>query len=141
LGGFRPSLCDLADKPARTRKPALHTLYISPLKALAVDVARNLETPVAEMGLAVRVETRTGDTPAPRRQRQKTLPPDILLTTPEQLALLVASRESARLFKNLKAVVLDELHAMHNTKRGDLLALGLARLRTLGPEHRNVGRA
>ena len=138
LAGFLPSLIDLADLPSR-RPRELHTLYISPLKALAVDVARNLETPVAEMGLAVRIETRTGDTPASRRQRQKTLPPDILLTTPEQLALLVASRESARLFKNLKAVVLDELHAMHNTKRGDLLALGLARLRTLAPEHRNVG--
>ena len=138
LAGFLPSLIDLADLPPR-RPRELHTLYISPLKALAVDVARNLETPVAEMGLAVRVETRTGDTPASRRQRQKTLPPDILLTTPEQLALLVASREAARLFKNLKAVVLDELHAMHNTKRGDLLALGLARLRTLAPGHRSVG--
>jgi ATP-dependent Lhr-like helicase len=138
LAGFLPSLIELADLPSR-RPRELHTLYISPLKALAVDVARNLEAPVAEMGLAVRVETRTGDTPASRRQRQKTLPPDILLTTPEQLALLLASRESARLFKNLRAVVLDELHAMHNTKRGDLLALGLARLRTLAPEHRNIG--
>jgi len=138
LAGFLPSLIDLADLPAR-RPRELHTIYISPLKALAVDVARNLETPVAEMGLPVRIETRTGDTPASRRQRQKTLPPDILLTTPEQLALLLASRESARLFKNLKAVVLDELHAMHNTKRGDLLGLGLARLRTLAPAHRSVG--
>ncbi|HWA92740.1 MAG TPA: ligase-associated DNA damage response DEXH box helicase [Rhizomicrobium sp.] len=138
LAGFLPSLIDLAALPAR-RPRALHTLYISPLKALAVDVARNLDTPVAEMGLPVRVETRTGDTPASRRQRQKTIPPDILLTTPEQLALLLASRESARLFESLKAVVLDELHAMHNSKRGDLLALGLARLRTLAPEHRRVG--
>jgi ATP-dependent Lhr-like helicase len=138
LAGFLPSLIDLAALPAR-RPRELHTLYISPLKALAVDVARNLEMPVAEMGLAVRVETRTGDTPASRRQRQKTLPPDILLTTPEQLALLLASREAARLFKHLKAVVLDELHAMHNSKRGDLLALGLARLRSLAPQHRRIG--
>ena len=138
LAGFLPSLIELAALPAR-RPRELHTLYISPLKALAVDVARNLETPVAEMGLPVRIETRTGDTPASRRQRQKTLPPDILLTTPEQLALLIASREAPRLFKHLRAVVLDELHAMNNTKRGDLLALGLARLRTLAPEHRSVG--
>jgi ATP-dependent Lhr-like helicase len=138
LAGFLPSLIDLHELPAR-RPRALHTLYISPLKALAVDVARNLETPVAEMGLPVRIETRTGDTSASRRQRQKTLPPDILLTTPEQLALLLASRESARLFETLKAVVLDELHAMHNSKRGDLLALGLSRLRTLAPGHRRVG--
>ena len=143
LAGFLPSLIDLAGKPAR--KPgmpggrALHTLYISPLKALAVDVARNLEAPVAEMGLPIRIETRTGDTSASRRQRQKTLPPDILLTTPEQLALLIASRESARLFESLRAVVLDELHALYNSKRGDLLALGLARLRTLAPGHRSIG--
>ena len=142
LAGFLPSLIDLANKlPAGGgRRPrALHTLYISPLKALAVDIARNLETPVAEMGLPIRIETRTGDTPASRRQRQKTLPPDILLTTPEQLALLLASRESALLFADLQAVVLDELHALHNSKRGDLLALGLARLRTLAPDHRSVG--
>ncbi len=138
LAGFLPSLIELAALPAR-RPRELHTLYISPLKALAVDVARNLETPVAEMGLGVRIETRTGDTPASRRQRQKTLPPDILLTTPEQLALLIASREAPRLFKNLRAVVLDELHAINNTKRGDLLALGLARLRALAPGHRSVG--
>jgi len=143
LAGFLPSLIDLARRPARRPgmpgQRALHTLYISPLKALAVDVARNLETPVAEMGLPIRIETRTGDTSASKRQRQKTLPPDILLTTPEQLALLIASREAPRLFENLKTVVLDELHAMHNSKRGDLLALGLARLRTLAPEHRAVG--
>src|SRR5580765_4855312 len=144
LAGFLPSLIDLAETPVRKpgmskRVRALHTLYISPLKALAVDVARNLETPIAEMGLSTRVETRTGDTSASKRQRQKTLPPDILLTTPEQLALLIASREAPRLFADLKAVVLDELHALHNSKRGDLLALGLARLRTLAPTHRSVG--
>jgi ATP-dependent Lhr-like helicase len=144
LAGFLPSLIDLADAPVRKpgmskRVRALHTIYISPLKALAVDVARNLETPIAEMGLSIRVETRTGDTSASKRQRQKTLPPDILLTTPEQLALLIASREAPRLFADLKAVVLDELHALYNSKRGDLLALGLARLRTLAPNHRSVG--
>jgi ATP-dependent Lhr-like helicase len=144
LAGFLPSLIDLAAAPPHKpgmskRVRALHTLYISPLKALAIDVARNLEVPVAEMGLPVRVETRTGDTPASRRQRQKTMPPDILLTTPEQLALLVAAREAPRLFESLRTVVLDELHAMHNSKRGDLLSLGLSRLRALAPAHRSVG--
>ena len=95
LAGFLPSLIELARLPAR-RASALHTLYISPLKALAVDVARNLEAPVAEMGLDVRVETRTGDTPPSRRQRQKYSPPDILLTTPEQLALLLAAPRAPR---------------------------------------------
>ena len=86
LAGFLPSLVDLAQKSRRTQ--ALHTLYISPLKALAVDVARNLETPVAEMGLAVKVEARTGDTPAARRQRQRHAPPDILLTTPDRKSVV-----------------------------------------------------
>jgi ATP-dependent Lhr-like helicase len=121
------------------RSRTLHTLYISPLKALAVDVARNLEAPVAEMGLDVRAETRTGDTPPSRRQRQRYSPPDILLTTPEQLALLLSHRDAPRMFEHLKTVVLDELHAIHNSKRGDLLALGLARLAKLAPGHRRVG--
>ncbi|HUJ02624.1 MAG TPA: ligase-associated DNA damage response DEXH box helicase [Rhizomicrobium sp.] len=138
LAGFLPSLIELAGAPPR-RIRKLHTLYISPLKALAVDVARNLEMPVGEMGLAVRIETRTGDTPASRRQRQKYSPPDFLLTTPEQFALLLASREAARLFSSVQAVVLDELHAIHNSKRGDLLALGLARLQALAPGHRRIG--
>jgi len=138
LAGFLPSLIELSRLPAR-RPRALHTLYISPLKALAVDVARNLEAPVAEMGLAVKVETRTGDTPHSRRQRQKHSPPDLLLTTPEQLALLLAAPGAKLMFASLKTVVLDELHAMHNSKRGDLLSLGLSRLRTLAPGHRRVG--
>ncbi len=139
LAGFLPSLIDLASKPGRARKAGLHTLYISPLKALAVDVARNLETPAAEMGLDIRIETRTGDTPLSRRARQRHSPPDILLTTPEQLALLLAHPRSPQLFENLKTVVLDELHALQNSKRGDLLALGLARLSTLAAGHRRVG--
>lgn len=148
LAGFLPSLIDLADSdelaasrpgPKRSRKRALHTLYISPLKALAVDVARNLDAPISEMNLPVTVETRTGDTPAARRQRQRHAPPDILLTTPEQLGLLLAHPRAPQMFETLKTVVLDELHALANSKRGDLLALGLARLATLAPGHRRVG--
>jgi ATP-dependent Lhr-like helicase len=138
LAGFLPSLIALSSLPAR-RRTQLHTLYISPLKALAVDVARNLDAPIAEMGLAVRAETRTGDTPMSRRMRQRHSPPDILLTTPEQLALLLASNYAKRLFGGVQTVILDELHAMHNSKRGDLLALGLSRLQTLAPGHRRVG--
>ncbi|MEO8300860.1 MAG: ligase-associated DNA damage response DEXH box helicase, partial [Rhizomicrobium sp.] len=148
LAGFLPSLIDLAQprsfkltasRQGRVRKPGLHTLYISPLKALAVDVARNLEAPVAEMDLPVTVETRTGDTSAARRQRQRHTPPDILLTTPEQLSLLLAHPRAAQMFANLRSVVLDELHALYNSKRGDLLALALARLQSLAPGHRRVG--
>jgi ATP-dependent helicase Lhr and Lhr-like helicase len=145
LAGFLPSLVELAAQPARKPGQAkaasggLHTLYISPLKALAVDVARNLETPIAEMGLDIRVETRTGDTPQGKRQRQRFDPPQMLMTTPEQIALLIASREAPKLFKNLKTIVLDELHALVTSKRGDLLALGIARLRTFAPDLRVVG--
>lgn len=130
LAGFLPSLIDLmAPRPVRR----LHTLYISPLKALAVDVARNLETPAAEMDLPIRIEARTGDTPASRRARQMTSPPDILLTTPEQLALMLAHSQAGKLFGSLKRLIIDEIHAVAPNKRGDLLALGLARLRALSP--------
>lgn len=130
LAGFLPSLIDLIE-PRPVRR--LHTLYISPLKALAVDVARNLETPAAEMGLPIRVEARTGDTPASRRARQMTSPPDILLTTPEQLALMLAHPQASKLFGALKRLIVDEIHAVAPNKRGDLLALGLARLRAIAP--------
>ena len=121
------------------RTGGLHTLYISPLKALAVDIARNLETPIAEMKLPIKVETRTGDTPVSRRQRQRRYPPDILLTTPEQLALLLSSDDAPYLFSSLKRIVLDELHALVTSKRGDLLSLGLARLWQLAPDLRAIG--
>jgi ATP-dependent helicase Lhr and Lhr-like helicase len=138
LAGFLPSLVELS---ARDARPAgdLHTLYISPLKALAVDVARNLERPVAEMGLPVRVETRTGDTPVSKRTRQRRYPPDILLTTPEQIALLTASADAPLLFGKLRRIVLDELHALVTSKRGDLLSLGLAALHRIAPRATTVG--
>jgi ATP-dependent Lhr-like helicase len=121
------------------REGGLHTLYISPLKALAVDIARNLETPVAEMKLPIRIETRTGDTPASKRQRQRRDPPHILLTTPEQLALILSSPDAPFLFGSLRRVVLDELHSLVMSKRGDLLSLGLARLFALAPGLTTVG--
>lgn len=139
LAGFLPTLVELSATAPHARPGGLHTLYISPLKALAVDIARNLERPVAEMGLPVRIETRTGDTPASRRQRQRRDPPDILLTTPEQLALLLASPDGPLLFGALKRIVLDELHAIVTAKRGDLLSLGLARLFRLAPGVTTVG--
>lgn len=131
LAGFLPTLVDLSG-PERIE--GLHTLYISPLKALAVDIARNLEEPVAEMALPIRIEARTGDTPAARRQRQMRQPPQILLTTPEQVALMIANPEARRVFAGLRQIIVDELHALAPGKRGDLLALGLARLRLLAPQ-------
>ncbi len=140
LAGFLPSLLELAD-PARARGDGsgLHTLYISPLKALTVDVHRNLERPIAEMDLAIRAETRTGDTPQAKRQRQRARPPQLLMTTPESLALLLSYADAGRMFAGVRCVIVDELHALVGTKRGDLLALGLARLQTLAPRCRRVG--
>jgi ATP-dependent Lhr-like helicase len=135
LAGFLPSLIDLAANP----RPGLHTLYVSPLKALASDIARNLTHPVAEMALPVSIDTRTGDTSAERRRRQREAPPNLLLTTPESLALLVSLPEAAEMFATLAAVVIDEVHALAGTKRGDQLALCLARLGTLAPAARRIG--
>ena len=139
LAGFLPSLIELSERAPRNTPAGLHTLYISPLKALAVDVQRNLLTPVAEMGLPVRIESRTGDTNESKKARQRREPPDILLTTPEQLALFCAWDGARSYFEGLSCVVIDEIHAMHSSKRGDLLALDLARLRKFAPNARFVG--
>ncbi|HJS87843.1 MAG TPA: ligase-associated DNA damage response DEXH box helicase, partial [Acetobacteraceae bacterium] len=135
LAGFLPSLIDLSTTP----HAGLHTLYVSPLKALATDIARNLLRPVQEMALPVSIETRTGDTPANRRSRQRATPPHILLTTPESLALLLSLPDAASLFGGLAALVMDEVHALAGSKRGDQLALCAARLATLSPGLRRVG--
>jgi len=138
LAGFLSSLIDLEAR-GPVERPPLHTLYVSPLKALTVDVARNLDEPVVEMDLPVRIETRTGDTPQNRRQRQRERPPDILLTTPEQVALMLSYREAGEMFAGLRRIVVDELHAVAVGKRGDLLALGLARLARLAPQALRIG--
>lgn len=135
LAGFLPSIIELNADPTNS----LHTIYISPLKALTVDVARNLLEPLSEMDLKITVETRTGDTPQSKRQRQRKSPPNILLTTPESLALLISYPDSATIFQELKCIVIDELHALAPTKRGDLLSLALARLNTWAPKARRVG--
>ena len=136
LAGFMPSLEALV-KNGSTGK--LHTLYMSPLKALAVDIQRNLMQPVEELGLDIRIETRSGDTPQNRKTRQKQNPPDILLTTPEQLALMLSWPEADDFFAALDTVIIDELHALAPNKRGDLLALGLARLARLAPSAKRLG--
>ncbi len=141
LAGFLPSLVALSDRTAHAEPDTstLHTLYISPLKALAVDVNRNLHQPISDLGLPIRCESRTGDTPVHRKTRQRQKPPDMLLTTPEQIALMLAHEDAPYLFSGLKTVILDELHALTSSKRGDLLALDLARLRTLSPNMTTVG--
>jgi ATP-dependent helicase Lhr and Lhr-like helicase len=139
LAGFLPSLIELAERPPRNAPAGVHTLYISPLKALAVDVERNLLTPIREMGLPIVAESRTGDTGESRKARQRVRPPDILLTTPEQLALFCAWEGAREYFADLACVIIDEAHAIWPSKRGDLLALGLARLQEFAPRMRRVG--
>ncbi|NIJ16011.1 ligase-associated DNA damage response DEXH box helicase [Sphingobium vermicomposti] len=134
LAGFLPTITDLIEAPVE----GLHTLYVSPLKALAVDVRRNLLTPIEEMGLPIRVETRTGDTPSDRKARQRARPPQILLTTPESLSLLLSYPDSFLLFSGLKTVIIDEVHAFASQKRGDLLNLSLSRLQAINPGLRRV---
>ncbi len=139
LAGFLPSLIELAEREEAIAPRGLHTLYISPLKALAVDVERNLNAPILEMGLPIVAESRTGDTGLSRRQRQRVKPPEILLTTPEQLALLCAWEGARLFFEGLECVILDEIHTLHASKRGDLLALDLARIANFAPNLRRVG--
>lgn len=135
LSGFLPSLIDLSQTPFE----GLHTLYLSPLKALAVDIARNLESPIVEMGLDITIETRTGDTPQSKRNRQRTAPPNILLTTPELLELMLSWPEADKLFGRLRYIIIDEIHSLAGNKRGDLLSLSLATLRGLAPSSLSIG--
>ena len=135
LAGFLPTLRELA----QGGRPGLHTLYISPLKALAADIRRNLTTPIEGMGLPIRVEDRTGDTSHTRRRRQRADPPHILLTTPESLALLLSYEDAPRIFAGLSRVIVDEIHALAESKRGDQLMLCLSRLAALCPGLRRVG--
>src|ERR1700744_6016854 len=139
LAGFLPSLIELAERPPSNAPRGVHTLYLSPLKALAVDVERNRMAPIPEMGLAIKAESRTGDTGTARRQRQRVKPPDMLLTTPEQLALFCAWEGARLYFEDLRCVIIDEVHATWPSKRGDLLSLGLARLQQFAPNLRRVG--
>ncbi|WP_083567898.1 ligase-associated DNA damage response DEXH box helicase [Hyphomicrobium sp. CS1GBMeth3] len=139
LAGFLPSLISLAAAPRAKQGAGLRTLYISPLKALAEDVSRNLFAPVSEMGLKVSIETRTGDTSIAKRARQRVKPPQILLTTPEQVALMLSGPDAGYVFSDLDTIILDELHALAPSKRGDLLSLGLARLNTIAPSLMTLG--
>ncbi len=135
LSGFLPSLIDIHE----TGATGLHTLYISPLKALTNDIERNLHAPIQGMGLDVTVESRTGDTPSAKRRRQRERPPHILLTTPESLMLMLSYADARSLFANVRSVVVDEVHSFAHTKRGDFTALALARLATFAPDHLRFG--
>jgi ATP-dependent Lhr-like helicase len=123
---------------------AVHLLYVSPLKALNNDVQRNLERPLTELAARfadagetfpeIRVAVRTGDTPASARARMLRKTPHILITTPESLHILLTSVRGRTMFSALRAVIVDEIHAVAGTKRGAHLAVTLERLARLAPE-------
>ena len=133
LAGFLPVLAD------STPRPGLKAIYVSPLKAVAADVQRNLLAPITEAGLTLTVETRTGDTSSEAKKRQRTDPPDILLTTPESLSLLLTYPDALPMLRDVETLIIDEIHAFATSKRGDLLALAAARLQGLNPALRRVG--
>jgi len=134
LSGFLPTLIELD----RVNFSGLHTVYVSPLKALAADIKRNLMIPIEEMDLNIRVEDRTGDTTAKTKRRQRIDPPQILLTTPESLALLISFPEANALFANLERIIIDEIHALVENKRGHQLLLAISRLQSISKNLRKL---
>ncbi|MER3555141.1 MAG: DNA ligase-associated DEXH box helicase [Meiothermus sp.] len=125
-------IAEMLSQPA----PGLKLLYVTPLRAVSRDIEKAITTPVAEMGWNLRVESRIGDTAQKTRRQQLKNMPDILITTPESLELMLAYPGSGELFKNLRCVVADEWHELLGNKRGVLLELSLARLRQARPELR-----
>ncbi|TFG37731.1 MAG: DEAD/DEAH box helicase, partial [Candidatus Aminicenantes bacterium] len=127
---------------------ATRVLYISPLKALGNDIRRNLTEPLAELGerfateerptTAIRVESRTGDTPQSARRRMQRSPPEILITTPESLNILLTSRSGRRILTVLRCVILDEVHAVAAGKRGVHLITAVERLTALSGEFQRI---
>jgi ATP-dependent Lhr-like helicase len=115
------------DRPAEARERATQLVYVSPLKALSYDIDRNLRTPLRGIGADLEVAVRTGDTPQRERQRMLREPPDILITTPESLYLMLTGRAQS-IFAGTRWVIIDEIHAVAATKRGAHLALTLERL-------------
>ncbi|MEC8063376.1 MAG: ligase-associated DNA damage response DEXH box helicase [Pseudomonadota bacterium] len=136
LAGLLPSLIDLINHPHYT---GLHTLYISPLKALTYDIEKNLEQPIYEMQLPIEIGVRTGDTNSYQRSKQRTKPPQILLTTPESLMILLSYADAPNFFKKLRLVVIDECHSFAHSKRGDFTSLALSGLLRIAPEHIRFG--
>src|SRR6187200_1998997 len=121
------------DRLNETPGDGLRLLYVSPLKALNYDIERNLRSPLAGLDSKLSVAVRTGDTPAEERRRMLRTPPDILITTPESLFLLLTS-QARETMRGIETVILDEVHAVAGSKRGAHLALSLERLARLVDE-------
>lgn len=126
---FLGALANLHHQP----KKGIQILYITPLRALASDIEHALRQPIEEIGLPYRVEKRTGDTSSSKRIKQIKNPAEILLTTPESLAILLSQSDAQRLFENIQTVIVDEWHELLGSKRGVLLELNLSRLKGFSP--------
>ena len=123
---------------AGTLDDRTEVVYVSPLKALSTDIHKNLESPLAELaalaserGLSlprIRAAVRTGDTPVWEREQMKRQPPHLLVTTPESLFILLTVERSRATLRHVRTVIIDEIHALVDDKRGSHLALSLARL-------------
>lgn len=133
---FLPFLADYINRYPETYKTRINNgllmLWITPLRALTNDIRKAMQEVCEEMGLPWRIMTRTGDTPAAEKQALKTKLPEVLLTTPESLHLMLAQKEYPKIFQGLQVVVIDEWHELLGTKRGVQVELGLSRLKALG---------
>ena len=132
---FLGALEDLAANPSA----GAAVVYVSPLRAVARDIEHALRAPVDECGLAVTVGSRTGDTDARERARQREALPQVLVTTPESLTLLLANERAGELLGGMRAVIVDEWHELLASKRGVQVELALARLRRIAPAMRTWG--
>src|SRR3989440_9062179 len=131
LAAFLWGLDRLVAQPVPDDARRTRLVYVSPLKALSYDIERNLRAPLKGIGGEIRVALRTGDTPQRERQAMLRNPPDVLITTPESLYLMLTSR-ARELFEGVEWVIVDEIHAVAQTKRGAHLALSLERLERQG---------
>lgn len=116
-----------------TPTPGLQLLYVTPLRALSRDIEQSIRRPIEEMGWPLRVESRTGDTSSSRKRQQLKTMPEILITTPESLSLMLSYTDSRKRFATLRSVILDEWHELLSSKRGTQVELALSRLRELQP--------
>src|SRR5690242_13133199 len=129
LAAFLWAIDRLAATP-RAEEQGIRVVYVSPLKALSYDVERNLRAPLRGIGADLKVAIRTGDTPQKERMDMRRNPPDVLITTPESLYLMMTS-QAREILTDVRAVIVDEIHAVAGTKRGAHLALTLERLSAL----------
>ena len=123
----------ILERIANNKTKGLKAIWITPIRALALEIESSIEKAIGLLDLPIRVARRTGDTSSSQRQKIKRNPPDILVTTPETLHLLLASKGYDKYFKNLQAIVIDEWHELIGTKRGVQIELALSRLKKISP--------